>query len=100
MSFWTLIDWLAWSASFVNIAAVGLQLRRMWASRSAAGVSLGMLAIFVYVQSVFCLVGYHERQWALFSGMLGSFVVTCVTIAVAVRLRATGRPNQAGTSGS
>ncbi|MEU0539628.1 hypothetical protein ABZ319_07135 [Nocardia sp. NPDC005978] len=100
MSFWTLIGWLAWSASFVNIAAVCLQLRRMWASRSAEGVSLGMLAIFVYVQSVFCLVGFHERQWALFYGMLGSFVTTCLTIAVAVRLRRTGHPDQAGTSGS
>lgn len=87
MSFWTLIGWLAWSASFVNIAAVCLQLRRIWIARSSEGTSLGMLAIFAYVQTVFCLVGYHEHQLALFVGMLGSLVTTCFTIVVALRLR-------------
>ena len=87
MDFWGLVGWLAWSASFVNIVAMWLQLSELRKTRETKGMSLGMLGIFTYVQSVFCLVGFHEKQWALFVGMLGSVAITASIIVYVRRLR-------------
>lgn len=91
MSFWELVGWLAWSASFVNILAMALQLKTLVTTRETKGVSLGMMGIFAYVQSVFCLVGFHEKQWALFVGMLGSVFITTSIVVYVLRLRRTQR---------
>jgi uncharacterized protein with PQ loop repeat len=87
MGFWELVGWLAWSASFVNIFAMALQLKTLVKTHKTEGVSLGMMSTFVYVQTVFCLVGFHTKQWALFVGMLGNVVITLSIVALVVRLR-------------
>ncbi|MEY4731513.1 MAG: hypothetical protein RL681_459 [Candidatus Parcubacteria bacterium] len=81
------LDGLAWSASFVNVLAMALQLRALVKSRETKGTSLGMLIIFVYVQTVFCFVGHRSGQQALFWGMLLSGVITTTIFGFVVYLR-------------
>ena len=85
--FWELVGWAAWSASFLNVGAMALQLKTIVRTQDTKSVSLGMMRIFAFVQAVFGLVGLHSGQWALFVGMLGSVAVTATIIAYVKHLR-------------
>ncbi len=77
----------AWSASFFNVAAMALQLRALWTTKNVGGISLGMMVIFLYVQITFAQVGYRDKSWALFWGMVFSAIFTAAIIAFVLFVR-------------
>ena len=83
----------AWSASFFNVLAMALQFYTLWTTKNVGGVSLGMLAIFVYVQTTFAQVGYRDKSWALFWGMVVSAFITTAIVLLVVYVRFFGPPS-------
>jgi len=81
------LDGRAWSASFLNVAAMAFQLWTLITKWEAGGVSLAMLAIFCFVQYTYMQVGYKTKQWALFWGMLLSLLLTGADAALVVYLQ-------------
>jgi hypothetical protein len=81
------LDNRAWSASFVNILAMALQFWTLLTTRNVGGISLGMLAIFLYVQITFAQVGRRDKSWALFWGMAISAVITTTIILFVIYVR-------------
>lgn len=77
----------AWSASFFNVVAMFLQFWAIWSTRNSGGVSLGMMAIFLYVQITYAQVGYRDKSWALFWGMILSACFTVSVIVLTIVLR-------------
>lgn len=77
----------AWSASFFNIAAMALQFWTLWTTRNPGGLNFGMLAIFLYVQVTFAQVGYRDKSWALFWGMVFSAIFTTAIIVLTLCIR-------------
>ncbi len=81
------LDGRAWSASFVNIVAMALQFWALWTTNNVGGTSLGMLAIFLYVQITFAQLGRRDKSWALFWGMAISGVITTAIILFVVYIK-------------
>ncbi len=81
------LDSLAWSASFLNVGAMALQFYTLVKAWNAAGVSLGMLGIFCFVQATYMMVGYRSKQWALFWGMAFSLAFTSIDAGIVVYLK-------------
>ena len=81
------LDSRAWSASFFNVLAMGLQFWTLWMTKNVGGVSLGMMVIFLYVQITFGQVGYRTKSRALFLGMVFSAMFTTAIIALVLYVR-------------
>jgi hypothetical protein len=77
----------AWSASFFNVLAMALQFWTLWTTRNIGGISLGMMAIFLYVQITFAQIGRRDKSWALFWGMVFSAIFTMAIIAFVLYAR-------------
>ena len=80
----------AWSASFLNVAAMALQLFALWNTWSLKGVSVGMLGIFLYVQITFAQVGRRDKSSALFWGMVASAALIASSMVLAAYIFFTG----------
>lgn len=81
------LDNIAWLASFLNILAMALQFWKLVKKRDATGVSIGMLAIFCFVQGTYMMVGYRSHQWALFWGMVFSLLLTAASACLSFYLQ-------------
>lgn len=81
------LDNIAWLASFLNILAMALQFWKLIKKWDATGVSLGMLAIFCFVQGTYMMVGYRSQQWALFWGMVFSLLLTAASACLSFYLQ-------------
>ncbi len=65
----------------------GAQFWALWTTNNVGGTSLGMLAIFLYVQITFAQLGHRDKSWALFWGMAISGVITSAIIVLVVYVR-------------
>jgi len=81
------LDNRAWSAGFLNVLLLLIQLYHVWRAQTAEGLSLVMLVGFVYIQLTFVQVGYRSKEWGLFWGLIISFFVTAILIALVVYLQ-------------
>ena len=77
----------AWSASFLNVLAMVSQFSALCTTGRADGVSLVMLAIFLFVQITFAQQAYQKKMWALFWGMVLSFVFTAASTIFVIYVR-------------
>lgn len=81
------LDSRAWSASFLNAAAMANGFWTLWTSRNVSGTSLVMMAIFLYVQITYAQVGYKTKSLALLWGMVISAVFTTAIIVFVLYIR-------------
>jgi uncharacterized protein with PQ loop repeat len=81
------LDSRVWSASFLNVVAMGSQLHALWITRNADSMSLVMLVIFMYVQVTFTQLGYRNKSWGLFWGMLICLVITILITILTLHLK-------------
>lgn len=51
------------------------QLQAVMSAQSAAGLSRGMLCLFIGIQLVFAWIGYQNKIWGQFWGMVVSAVI-------------------------
>lgn len=83
------IHWesIIWTAGLVNVVAMLPQLVKLISTRNAEGLSLGMFAIFFFIQVAFSLEGFFKRN-RMFTVCLGlSAVVTASIICLIIHLR-------------
>jgi len=81
------LDNRAWSASFLNAAAMANGFWTVWTSRNVSGTSLVMMVIFLYVQVTYAQIGYRDKSRALFWGMVVSAVFTIAIILFVLYFR-------------
>ncbi len=71
-----------WSAGFLNVLAMALQLIAILSTKDVSGISRSMLLIFIYVQLTFAQAGWRHKEWGQFWGMAGSAAITSTILVL------------------
>lgn len=67
-------------AGIANIVAFLPQLHIIYVERKAEGVSIGMFALFIYIQLCFAGQGYLTRSWVQVVSMFASALMSTAII--------------------
>ena len=76
---------IIWVAGFVNVVAMMPQTWHLFRTHETAGLSVGMVFIYLIVQAAFCLEGYFKRNAVFFWCLGSSAIVSAVTIVLYYR---------------
>ena len=74
------LDTRVWSAGGFNVLAWAVQLESVVRTKSVSGLSLTMLVLAIYIQLTFAQVGWREKAWGQFWGMIIGAVLTSIVL--------------------
>lgn len=84
-------SWIIWAMGFVNVAAMWPQLWKIFRTKKTAGISMGMLYIYLAVQIAFALEGFFSYNDMLMWCLALSALTTLTIIMYVKYLRSKQR---------
>ena len=76
------LEFQEWIAGIINPAFLAVQLWRLIEVQDSTSLSPIAFGAWLYMQTVFAVVGYRAKKWGLCCGMAVSTVITFIIIVL------------------